>query len=128
MPSSDEHYTTYYPPRVLAGYIPAHLVLLFVIAPVLYMGLNMLSCPSVDSIDGMWDTRSNLLCCDTSISAPMKDDDPVVYYSMGESRKEYNNDTFINGGQSIESLPAICDEDVRAVNLRIRQNLQRNKS
>ena len=123
--SSDEHYTTYYPTRALAGYIPAYLVLLFVFAPILYMGLNMLSCPSVDSIDGIWDTRSNL-CCNSSVST--KSDDDHMMCSVGTCSNGCNNDSFINGNQSIESLPTLCDKDVRMVNSRIRLNMQRNKS
>ena len=37
----DEQYRIYYPPRELAGYIPAYLALLFVFIPVIYMGLNI---------------------------------------------------------------------------------------
>lgn len=36
-----EPYRYYYPPRELAGYIPAYLALLFIFIPVMYMGLNI---------------------------------------------------------------------------------------
>lgn len=97
----DENYTTYYPPRELAGYIPAYLSLLFVFAPFLYMGLNMRTCPAVDSVDGIWDTRSN--AC----------------------REEGEDCDGCGSGVPIGSLPAICDEDVRSVNLRIRERLMK---
>lgn len=99
--ASDENYTTYYPPRELAAYIPAYLALLFVFVPILYMGLNMLSCPAVDSIDGMWDTQSN---CQS-----MKDDVNARCVPFMDEGVNY-------------SVPTICDEDVRSVNLRLRQN------
>ena len=86
----------------MAGYIPAYLVLLFVFIPVMYMGLNMMTCPKVDSIDGIWDTRSNECDCDKS--------------------------DFACGDGPTDSLPAICDEDVRQVNLRIRQQLRKQNS
>lgn len=98
----DENYTTYYPPRDLAGYIPAYLVLLFVSVPFMYMGLNMLSCPPVDSIDHIWDTQSIPSCSSTSLFVA-KD----VYKDQGRV-DDY-------------SVPTICDEDVRLVNLRLRQ-------
>ena len=99
---SDKNYTTYYPPRDLAAYIPAYVALLFVFVPILYMGLNMLSCPAVDSIDGIWDTQSNC--------------------------KSVNGDVNVRCGSFMDqgasySVPTICDEDVRSVNLRLRQNI-----
>mmetsp|Transcript_37757 Transcript_37757/g.91001 ORF Transcript_37757/g.91001 Transcript_37757/m.91001 type:complete len:143 (-) Transcript_37757:504-932(-) len=99
----DDNYTTYYyyPPRELAGYIPAYISLLFVFVPILYMGLNMLTCPKVDSIDGIWDTRSN---------------------ACAENENERGN---ANNSNQIDPLPTICDEDVRSVNLRIRQQLSK---
>jgi len=111
----DVHYTAYYPPRELAGYIPAYLSLLFVFVPILYMGLNMITCPKVDCIDGIWDTRSNA-CCMEDYS--IRNDD-----LLGECKKECGN--VDNTSNQIDSLPAICDEDVRLVNLRIRQQLKR---
>lgn len=69
------------------------------------MGLNMLSCPAVDSIDGIWDTQSN-------------------------NCKSMNGDgcvTFMDKGADF-SVPTICDEDVRSVNLRIRQNISSGSS
>jgi hypothetical protein len=98
----DENYTTYYPPRDLAGYIPAYLVLLFVSVPFMYMGLNMLSCPPVDSIDHIWDTQSIPSSSSTSLFAT----------------KDVNKDQRRVGDYSV---PTICDEDVRLVNLRLRQ-------
>lgn len=65
------------------------------------MGLNMLSCPAVDSIDGMWDTQSN---CQS-----MKDDVNARCVPFMDEGVNY-------------SVPTICDEDVRSVNLRLRQN------
>ncbi len=99
---SDKNYTTYYPPRELAAYIPAYLALLFVLAPILYMGLNMLSCPAVDSIDGIWDTKSN------NFQSRIKDVN-VRCVPLMDKGANY-------------SVPTICDEDVRSVNLRLRQN------
>lgn len=98
----DENYTTYYPPRDLAGYIPAYLVLLVVSALFIYMGLNMLSCPSVDSIDNIWDTQSIPSCSSTSLFA---------------TKDVYKDQRGVND----YSVPIICDEDVRLVNLRLRQ-------
>ncbi len=60
----------------------------------MYMGLNMLSCPPVDSIDHIWDTQSI-----PSFQDVYKDQRRVDDYSV----------------------PTICDEDVRLVNLRLRQ-------
>ena len=64
------------------------------------MGLNMLSCPAVDSVDNIWDTQSN-------------------------NCKSMNGDgcvSFMDDGTNY-SVPTICDEDVRSVNLRIRRNI-----
>ena len=98
----DENYTTYYPPRDLAAYIPAYLALLFVFVPILYMGLNMLSCPAVDSIDNIWDTQST---CNSMNKDVVSRCSPVM-------------------GKGVNySVPTICDEDVRSVNLRLRQNI-----
>lgn len=113
----DEHYTTYYPPRELAGYIPAYLSLLFVFAPILYMGLNMVTCPKVDDIDGIWDTRSNM-CVESSAC----NNDTSREDLLRESTQECGNH---NTSNEIDSLPAICDEDVRLVNARIRQQLMK---
>mmetsp|Transcript_4012 Transcript_4012/g.7157 ORF Transcript_4012/g.7157 Transcript_4012/m.7157 type:complete len:159 (-) Transcript_4012:460-936(-) len=107
----DEHYTAYYPPRELAVYIPAYLALLLVFVPILYMGLNMLTCPTVDSIDGIWDTRSTNFG-----TASMRAE------SSGECTNECDNN---NTANQIASLPAICDEDIKLVNLRIRQQLKK---
>lgn len=93
----DEHYTIFYPPRALASYIPAYLLLLFITIPILYMGMNMCSCPALDSIDSIWDTRSNAAPLTSSSSSP----------------------SFIFS----DSLPEIYDEDVTSINLRIRQRL-----
>lgn len=101
----DENYTTYYPPRDLAGYFPAYLALLFVFVPILYMGLNMLSCPAVDSIDGIWDTQSN---------CHMNED---VHARCAP---------FLDKGVNY-FVPTIFDEDVRSVNLRLRQNMMGNR-
>jgi hypothetical protein len=87
----------------LANYIPAYLLLLFVTIPILYMGLNMLYCPALDSVDSIWDTRSNKAPSTTS-SSSINDDNT-------------NSFTFS------DSLPEIYDEDVRVINLRIRQKL-----
>ena len=60
----------------------------------------MLSCPAVDSIDNIWDTQSN-------------------------NCKSTNGDgcvSFMDEGTNY-SVPTICDEDVRSVNLRIRRNI-----
>ena len=100
--ASDEHYAVYYPPRELAVHVPAYLSLLFVLAPVLYMGLNMLSCRGSDGIDGMWDTRSG------------DDDDD----------DDGDDDCGGGGGDadrylSSDSLPAIRDEDAGTVNSRV---------
>ena len=102
MNKRDEHYTIYYPPRALANYIPAYLLLLFVTIPILYMGLNMLYCPALDSVDSIWDTRSNKTTSTTSSSI---------------------NDDNTNSFTFSDSLPEIYDEDVRVINLRIRQKL-----
>mmetsp|Transcript_14353 Transcript_14353/g.30569 ORF Transcript_14353/g.30569 Transcript_14353/m.30569 type:complete len:159 (+) Transcript_14353:103-579(+) len=107
----NEHYTTYYPPRELAGYIPAYLALLFFFVPVLYMGLNMMTCSPLDSIDGIWDTRSNK-CANSSIHRPFE-----------ECTNECNNNSVDQ--LRIGSLPPICDEDIRQVNLRIRKQLSK---
>eukprot|EP00985_Skeletonema_marinoi_P004722 scaffold2051_cov139-Skeletonema_marinoi.AAC.6 len=95
-------YRAYYPPRDLAAYIPAYLALLFVFVPILYMGLNMLSCPAVDSIDNIWDTQSTCNSMNKDVDARCS---PVM-------------------GKGVNySVPTICDEDVRSVNLRLRQNI-----
>ena len=99
--ASDEHYAVYYPPRELAVHVPAYLSLLFVLAPVLYMGLNMLSCRGADGIDGMWDTRSG-------------DDD-----DGGDGDDGGDADRYL----SSDSLPAIRDEDVGSVNSRVSRRL-----
>ncbi len=65
------------------------------------MGLNMLSCPAVDSIDGIWDTQSNCQSMNKDVNARC-----VPFMDEGENY----------------SVPTICDEDVRSVNLRLRQN------
>jgi hypothetical protein len=62
----------------------------------------MLSCPSVDSIDHIWDTQSIPSCSSTSLFAT-KD--------MGKDQRRVGD----------YSVPTICDEDVRLVNLRLRQ-------
>jgi hypothetical protein len=66
------------------------------------MGLNMLSCPAVDSIDGIWDTQSNCHMSEHvhARCAPLMDKGVNYYF-----------------------VPTICDEDVRSVNLRLRQNM-----
>ena len=97
--ASDEHYAVYYPPRELAVHVPAYLSLLFALAPVLYMGLNMLSCRGSDGIDGMWDTRSG----------DDDDDDDGGDDGGGDA------DRHLSSG----SLPAIRDEDVGTVNSRV---------
>jgi hypothetical protein len=79
-------------------HVPAYLSLLFVLAPVLYMGLNMLSCRGADGIDGMWDTRSG-------------DDD--------DDDDDGDADRYL----SSDSLPAIRDEDVGSVNSRVSRRL-----
>lgn len=66
------------------------------------MGLNMLSCPAVDSTDGIWDTQSNN--CHS-----MNDDVNARCVPFMDKGANY-------------SVPTICDEDVRSVNLRLRQN------
>ena len=73
------------------------------------MGLNMLSCPKVDSIDGMWDTRSN-----------------AWTEHLSECNNTNNTNSTNNGNEMMSPLPSICDEDVRAVNLRIRRQLMKN--
>ena len=95
---SDENY---YPPRDLAAYIPAYLVLLFAFVPILYMGLNMLSCPAEDSIDFIWDTKS-------------------TFYESKEASSRYNPSHYEGMKYSV---PTICDEDIRSVNLRLRQRI-----
>mmetsp|Transcript_33074 Transcript_33074/g.71484 ORF Transcript_33074/g.71484 Transcript_33074/m.71484 type:complete len:162 (+) Transcript_33074:76-561(+) len=114
----DEHYTTYYPPRQLAGYIPAYVALIFVFGPILYMGLNMLSCPKDDSIHGIWDTRSNAVFNNNMASSMCAD-----LCSEGSMENECNN---FNISNEIDSLPSICDVDVKLINLRIRQGLNTN--
>ena len=79
----------------MASYIPAYLLLLFITIPILYMGMNMCSCPALDSIDSIWDTRSN--------AVPLASSSPSFIFS--------------------NSLPEIYDEDVTSINLRIRQRL-----
>ncbi len=92
-------------------HVPAYLSLLFVFVPVLYMGLNMLSCRGADGIDGMWDTRSDCVARDDhrlSVEGDAADDDD-----------DDNEDHHLLS----ESLPAICDEDVRSVNSRVSRRL-----
>jgi len=101
--ASDEHYAVYYPPRELAVHVPAYLSLLFALAPVLYMGLNMLSCRGSDGIDGMWDTRSG------------DDDDGDDDDDGGGDGGGGDADRHLSSG----SLPAIRDEDVGTVNSRV---------
>ena len=70
------------------------------------MGLNMLSCPAVDSIDNIWDTQSTCNSMNKDVDARCS---PVM-------------------GKGVNySVPTICDEDVRSVNLRLRQkNIMRS--
>mmetsp|Transcript_41197 Transcript_41197/g.87786 ORF Transcript_41197/g.87786 Transcript_41197/m.87786 type:complete len:82 (-) Transcript_41197:841-1086(-) len=78
------------------------------------MGLNMLTCPKVGSIDGIWDTRSNTCSASTRVDL------------LGE----ITNNGCGNGNSShqISSLPAIYDEDVKLVNLRVRQRLKEQQT
>jgi hypothetical protein len=71
------------------------------------MGFNMLSCPAVDCIDGIWDTQSN------SCS------------SIGEEKENLyaQPHPFTTCEEVKYSVPIICDEDVRSVTLRLRQNI-----
>ena len=106
---SDEHYAAYYPPRELAVHVPAYLSLLFVLAPVVYMGLNMLWCRGADGIDGVWDTRSD--CA-----------------ARNDHRESVEDDDDVGGGDedrylSSDSLPEIRDEDVASVNSRVSRRL-----
>lgn len=66
------------------------------------MGLNMLSCGEANSIDGIWDTKSNC--------------------HMNETVHNARCATLMDKGVNY-SVPTIYDEDVRLVNLRIRQNV-----
>lgn len=53
----DERYRIFYPSRELAGYIPAHLGLLFIGIPLVYMGLNIVY-HDLDDYE-IWNTRYN---------------------------------------------------------------------
>jgi hypothetical protein len=90
----------------LAGYISAYLALLFACVPIIYMGLNMLTCPTIDSIDTIWDTRSNSCVADPSVCS--------------DSRGLCASGCAVTAS----SIPTICDEDVKLVNLRVRHRLR----
>lgn len=103
----DERFTIYYPPRELAAYVPTYLALLFVYVPMLYMGLNMLSCPG----DGIWDTRANDNECGG--------DNSMGGSAVGNGREDEYTD----------SIPAVVyDEDVKIVNARIFQQLKQRQA
>lgn len=136
----DENYGSYYPPRELAGYLPAYLSILFVFAPILYMGLNMtMACPkNVDNIDWIWDTidldndRKTALEFDGrgGISTFRKLDKKEGGRGIVRvNQKNERGDKRLMQCNSNEkySVPTIRDLDVRLINLHVRRQLLRQE-
>jgi len=106
------HHNYYYLLRIsndLAAYIPIYLALLFVCVPPLYMGLNMKSVPPEDDIDWIWDNRSN-----TCNNGSCHDNNSKTETT---AEKCSNDDGY--GFTVDDSLPDICDVDVRIINSRV---------
>lgn len=119
---SDDNYGTYYPPRELAGHLPAYLSLVFVFVPILYMGLNMtVASPQIDHVDWIWDTVG----VTSSEKSGVNINDTNTNNSDNVTEEEDVNGARIEGKGLISnntySVPTICDLDVRLINLRVRQ-------
>lgn len=121
----------HYPPRVLAGHIPAYLMMLFVCLPFLYMGLNMMSSPALDDIDTLWDTRARSQVgggfgIERASNHAEKDGSGVENGCGGASAMHgIRNHLFREDGYC--SVPNISDLDVHAINLHIRKKLQKKQ-
>mmetsp|Transcript_4682 Transcript_4682/g.9250 ORF Transcript_4682/g.9250 Transcript_4682/m.9250 type:complete len:141 (+) Transcript_4682:141-563(+) len=134
----DENYGSYYPPRELAGYLPAYLSILFVFAPILYMGLNMaMACPNnLDNIDWIWDTidlendRKTALkfdgngCISTFRNLDNNEGGREIDRVHQKNQGEDERLTHCNSNEKY-SVPTIRDLDVRMVNLHVRRQLSR---